>query len=251
MCDRVALITGCNGGIGERVVREFKDDGYIVVGTDITDTVKANMDMFIKGDLCDSTTHESITNRIQATYGRLDCIVNVAAVQRCGPIWEMREEEWDRVYNCNVKSVYLFVKYGIDLLKASKGNIVNVGSVHSICTSDKIAAYGSSKAAIVGLTRNLAIELAQFGVRVNCVSPGAIDTDMLRAGLRRGHAGGDELTDNDLIDNLGKQHLMGKVGRTDHISKMILFLADNKRSGFTTGSNVVVDGGATIKLSTE
>jgi NAD(P)-dependent dehydrogenase (short-subunit alcohol dehydrogenase family) len=247
----VVLVTGCNGGIGKDIVNNFKDNNWIVIGTDCVELEKSNVDLFIKGDLCNSSTHKEIIDTINKQFGVIDCIVNVAAVQKCGNIWEMKEKDWDQVYACNVKSPYLFVKYGLDLLKKRKGNIINIGSVHSINTSNKIAAYGSSKAAIVGLTRNMAIELGRFGIRANAISPGAIDTDMLRDGLRRGHVGDASLTDDQLIDNLGSKHLMGKVGQPNHISNMVLFLANNSKSEYTTGANFVIDGGATIKLSTE
>ena len=102
----------------------------------------------------------------------------------------------------------------MELLKKSKGNIVNIGSVHSVVTSDEIAGYASSKAAITGLTRNLAIELSQFGIRVNNICPGAVDTKMLRAGLLRGHAGdGDSDT---LVNNL-KNILRLNVSNESHV----------------------------------
>jgi NAD(P)-dependent dehydrogenase (short-subunit alcohol dehydrogenase family) len=158
----------------------------------------------------------------------------------------MESDEWDMTYNCNLKPIFLFTKYSIDLLKKSKGNIINIGSVHSVSTSSNIAAYASSKAAIVGLTKNLAIELGKFNIRVNCVSPGAIDTKMLRSGLNRDNI--DMYSEEDLLHNIEKLHLLKKIGKPKDIANCVYFILDNE---FINGSNIIIDGGATIKLSTE
>ena len=161
----------------------------------------------------------------------------------------MEESEWDYVFNCNIKSIYLFVKNVLDLMKNNNSSIINIGSVHSVNTSDEIAAYATTKSAIVGLTRNLAIELSKFDIRVNCISPGAVDTEMLRSGLLRGHAG--KGTPEELVINLGKTHLLGKVGQPIEIANLVKFVADNENGKFINGSNILIDGGASIKLSTE
>lgn len=247
---KVVLITGANGGIGLAICEAFKRKNCIVVGTSKTKIYKStHIDLYIPKDLSNENAPKEIIEVIQEKYGRLDCIVNNAACQICKPIWEMESKEWDLIYNCNVKSIFLFVKYGLSLLKQSQGNILNIGSVHSVSTSDEIAGYASSKAAIVGLSKNLAIELGRFGIRVNCISPGAVDTQMLRAGLLRGHAGtGNSDT---LVDNLGKSHLLGRVGNVDEIANFVHFVANNETGGFINGANLLIDGGACIKLSTE
>lgn len=247
---KVVLITGASGGIGESLCKQFKKNNWTVVGTSLSaQTSSNNIDYYIQSDLSLEVSPQYIIEQIKKKYGQLDCIVNNAACQICKPIWNMNSSEWDLIYNCNVKSIFLFVKYGLDLLKISKGNIVNIGSVHSVATSDEIAGYASSKAAIAGLTKNLAIELGKFGIRVNCVSPGAVDTPMLRAGLLRGHAGTGNA--DTLVANLGNQHLLGKVGTPDEIAKFIYFVTDDENGKFINGANLIIDGGACIKLSTE
>lgn len=247
---KVVLITGATGGIGLAICRKFKSHGWIVIGTSRSNNFESEfIDLYISKDLSKEESPKQIIDNIKNTYNRLDCIVNNAACQICKPIWDMETNEWDKIYNVNVKSIFLFVKYGVELLKKSKGNIVNIGSVHSVVTSDEIAGYASSKAAITGLTRNLAIELSQFGIRVNNICPGAVDTKMLRAGLLRGHAGeGDSDT---LVNNLKKSHLLGEVGHIDEIANFVNFVADDKNGKFINGANLLIDGGACIKLSTE
>lgn len=240
---KIALITGCNGGIGKSICEIFKLDGYEIIGLDIDDKINKYVDLFIKTDLSSDNFNIELYDNIKNKYDHIDTIVNVSAIQICKPIWEMKVSEWDVVYNCNVRSIFILTKCFLDLLKKCQGNIINIGSVHSIATSDRISAYASSKAAIVGLTRNLAIELAKFNIRVNCISPGAIDTPMLRDGLSRGHTNS--------FDSFCQVQLLKKVGMPEDIANFCLYLADNKKASFITGSNIVIDGGATIKLSTE
>ena len=246
--DRVVLITGVNGDIGQAISKQFKKYNWTVIGIDKDECKnKQYLDTFICKNLTETDSVKNIINNIKNLYNRLDCIVNNAAIQICKPIWELSESEWEETYNCNVKIVFLLAKYGLELLKNSNnGNIINIGSVHAINTSDQISAYSSSKAALVGLTRNMAIELSKFGIRVNSISPGAIDTKMLRSGLERGHLGdGDS---NNLVNNLGKKHLLGKIGSPDNVANFVYYILQNN---FLTGSNIIMDGGASIFLSTE
>ena len=255
--NRIVLITGVNGDIGRAIANQFKSYNWTVIGIDrdnIPDNI-TTIDHFICKNLVLKDSVREIIDAIKEKYGRLDCIVNNAATQICKPLWELTEEDWDNTYDCNVKTGFLLAKYGLELLKVGKsGNIINIGSVHATSTSNNISAYSSSKAALVGLTRNMAIELAQFGIRVNSISPGAIDTKMLRSGLRRGHLTQDDTIDsnqkqdNDLVNKLGQKHLLGRVGTPENIADIVYYVVNND---FLTGSNLIIDGGATIRLSTE
>jgi NAD(P)-dependent dehydrogenase (short-subunit alcohol dehydrogenase family) len=240
---KIALITGCNGGIGKSICKIFKLNDYEIIGLDINDITNEYVDIFLKTDLSSDNFDVELYNNIIKKYDHIDTIINVSAIQICKPMWEMEVSEWDKIYNCNVRSVFIITKCLLELLKKCQGNIINIGSVHSVATSDQILAYGSSKSAIVGLTRNLAIELAKFNIRVNCISPGAIDTPMLRSGLSRGHTDG--------FDSFCQKQLLKKVGMPEDIANFCLYLADNNKSSFITGSNLILDGGATIRLSTE
>jgi NAD(P)-dependent dehydrogenase (short-subunit alcohol dehydrogenase family) len=180
---------------------------------------------------------------------RIDALVNNAAIQICKPLIETTPEEWDSVMAVNVRSVYLAVRYMHPFMQGHDGAIVIVSSVHALATSANIAAYAASKGALAALTRALAIELSPDRLRVNAILPGAVDTPMLREGLGRGHVKGEKMAD--LMEQLGAKHLIGRVGRPEEIAEAILFLADSDYSSFITGQALIVDGGATARLSTE
>jgi glucose 1-dehydrogenase len=247
---RVVLITGAAGGIGRATVQVFATAGWHVVGVDR----QAASDLlgvahFVQADISDPQAQRTIFDRLAGSEGRLDALVNNAAVQICKPLLETTAREWDQVMSNNLRSVFLGVKLAYPLLRRQAGAIVNVSSVHALATSRNIAAYAASKGALLALTRAMALEFGPEGVRVNAILPGAVDTGMLRAGLNRGHLTGDDM--EDLVRGLGSKHVMGRVGRPEEIGRAILFLADNEQSSFMTGQALVVDGGATARLSTE
>jgi NAD(P)-dependent dehydrogenase (short-subunit alcohol dehydrogenase family) len=149
----------------------------------------------------------------------------------------------------NLRSIFLTAREGYPLLRAARGAIVNVSSVHAVATSVEIAAYAASKGGSLALTRAMALEFARDGVRVNAVLPGAVDTPMLHAGLMRGHVQGGTLEER--MADLASRTVMGRIGAPEEIARTILFLADSTQSSFMTGQSIVVDGGATCRLSTE
>jgi NAD(P)-dependent dehydrogenase (short-subunit alcohol dehydrogenase family)/CMP-N-acetylneuraminic acid synthetase len=244
---RVVLITGVLGGIGMEMARKFKGEGWRVVGTDTTETQSLPcMDRYVSADLTDPVAMQGIVEDLRRHEDRLDCFVHCAALQMCGPVWDLPEGDWDMMQECNLKTVYRLVKHGVDLLRASGGNLISIASVHGTHTAANIAGYATSKAALIGLTRNLAIELGTFGVRANSISPGAVDTAMLRAGLARGHAG--EGSSDAQVASLGARHLLGRVGTAAEIAEIAFAVCQNK---FLNGANIVADGGVTVHLRTE
>jgi NAD(P)-dependent dehydrogenase (short-subunit alcohol dehydrogenase family) len=248
--NKVVLITGVIGGIGSAVAQIFRRQGWYVVGIDLAKegNNSPDIDYFIQADVADAEAWQQIQTTLTNKLGRIDALVNNAAVQLCKPLIETTPEEWDRVMNVNLRSVYLGVRAVYSLLLPDRGSIVNVSSVHAIATSTKIAAYAASKGGMVALTRALALELAPQ-IRVNAILPGAVDTPMLRDGLMRGHLQG--TTAAELVNDLGRKHVIGRVGQPTEIAEAIYFLADGERSSFMTGQTLVVDGGATTRLSTE
>lgn len=248
--NQVVLITGVAGGIGKATAKLFTEVGWHVVGVDRRCLNSLpGVHHFIHADISDITASQRIFAEVADDEGHIDALINNAAIQICKPLVKTTPEEWDAVMASNLRSVYLAIRHVYPLMRSRGGVIVNIGSVHAIATSANIAAYAASKGALLALTRALAIELAPDRIRVNAVLPGAVDTPMLRASLKRGHL---EIGDpQQQIEGLSRRTVMGRVGKPVEIAQAILFLADKKRSSFMTGQSLVVDGGATARLSTE
>jgi glucose 1-dehydrogenase len=248
----IVLITGAAGGIGRATVHLFAEKGWIVIGVDRCDFGEPFPEngRFIQADISKPEDIEVIYNQTAAFTDSLDAVVNNAAIQVSRPILETSIEEWDMVMASNLRSVFLGAKLSYPLLKAKDGGaIVNVSSVHAVATSANIAAYAASKGGLLALTRAMAIEFAPDNVRVNAILPGAVDTPMLRSGLARGHLGGSGV--NDRLDNLARKTVNGRIGTPQEIAQSIYFLADSCQSSFMTGQALIIDGGATARLSTE
>jgi NAD(P)-dependent dehydrogenase (short-subunit alcohol dehydrogenase family) len=246
------LITGAAGGIGRATVKLFTQKGWRVIGVDRQSFGKGfpKDGFFIQADIAEPTQLEAIFDQVNSFTDTLDALINNAAYQITKPLIETTVEEWDAVMASNLRSVFLGAKLAYPLLKARDGGaIVNVSSVHAIATSRDIAAYAASKGGMLALTRAMAVEFAPANVRVNAILPGAVDTPMLRAGMNRDHAGVGTLDER--LDNLARNTVSGKIGKPEEIAQSILFLADGDQSSFMTGQALIVDGGATARLSTE
>lgn len=249
---KTVLITGAAGGIGRATVRLFTEEGWRVIGVDRSPFGEPFPEngMFIQADISIGENLEVIFSQARTFSSHLHALVNNAALQVAKPLLETSAEEWDAVMASNLRSVFLGTKLAHPLLKAAGGGaIVNVSSVHAVATSANIAAYAASKGGLLALTRAIAIEFAPDNIRANAILPGAVDTPMLRSGLGRGHVSGDDILDR--LDNLARKTVSGRVGKPEEIAHAIYFLADETQSSFMTGQAMIVDGGATARLSTE
>jgi glucose 1-dehydrogenase len=246
------LITGAAGGIGRASVTLFTDSGWKVIGVDRNEygEIFPASGLFIRSDTADPDNQEFIYQHARDFSPWLDAVVHNAAVQIAKPLIETSVEEWDMVMANNLRAIFLGAKLAYPLLKAAGGGgMVNVSSVHAVQTSANISAYAASKGGLLALTRAMAIEFAPDNIRVNAILPGAVDTPMLRAGLQRGHLAGGTVVDR--LDNLARRTVIGRVGTPEEIAHAIYFLADSTQSSFMTGQALIVDGGATARLSTE
>lgn len=249
---KTILITGAAGGIGRATVALFAQKGWRVIGVDrnIFGEGFPQNGLFIQSDISRAEDMESIFEKVKGFADSLNALVNNAAMQVAKPLVQTTVEEWDSVMAANLRSVFLGVKLAHPLLKSGEGGaIVNVSSVHAVQTSANIAAYAASKGGLLALTRAMAIEFAPDNIRVNAILPGAVDTPMLRAGLGRGHVGHGDVQER--LDNLARKTVNGRVGKPEEIANAIYFLADDEQSSFMTGQAMIVDGGATARLSTE
>ncbi len=246
------LITGAAGGIGRATVELFSEKGWRVIGVDRSPFGDSFPEdgLFIQADISEASALEAIFEQAQGFTDTLDALINNAAYQVTKPLLETSVEEWDAVMASNLRSVFLSAKLAYPLLKSQGGGaVVNVSSVHAVATSKDIAAYAASKGGLLALTRAMAIEFALDNIRVNAILPGAVDTPMLRAGMNRDHAGGGNIQQR--LENLALKTVSGKIGTPEEIAQAIYFLADGTQSSFMTGQAMIVDGGATARLSTE
>ena len=249
---RTVLVTGAAGGIGRAAVELFAEKGWRVIGMDrkpCVDDFPAD-GLFIQTEVSHPEMMDSAFQKVRGFTEKLDALVNNAAVQVAKPLVDTSTEEWDMVIANNLRPAFLLSKLAYPLFKAAGGGaIVNVSSVHAVQTSANIAAYAASKGGLLALTRATAIEFAKDNIRVNAILPGAVDTPMLRAGLDRGHLAGEDI--HARLDNLARKTVNGRIGTPEEIAQAIYFLADGSQSSFMTGQAMIVDGGATARLSTE
>jgi glucose 1-dehydrogenase len=249
---KTMLITGAAGGIGRATVDLFTHKGWRVIGVDRAPFGEGfpHSGLFIQSDISIGENLETIFEQARNFTDRLHALVNNAALQIAKPLLETSVEEWDAVIASNLRSVFLSVKLAYPLFRAAGGGaIVNVSSVHAVATSANIAAYAASKGGLLALTRAVAIEFASANIRCNAILPGAVDTPMLRAGLSRGHVQGKDIIQR--LDNLARKTVNGRIGQPEEIAHAIYFLADETQSSFMTGQAMIIDGGATARLSTE
>lgn len=246
---RVAVITGVTGGIGRACAVAFMEAGWDVAGigrakrpSDLPGRWYGRVDLGLR----------TATDRLRAFFaevGRIDALVNNAALQVTKPIESTTDDEWAAVMATNAAAPFVAIREAIPYLRASRGAVVNVASVHALATSAGVAAYAASKGALLALTRAAAMELGPSGVRVNAVIPGAIDTPMLHAdaGERVGGSGGDDAG----VRAIAARTPLGRIGTPEEIASVVLFLADTEQSSFVTGQALVADGGVLARLASE
>ena len=248
---RWALVTGAARGIGRAIADAFQRRGWQVIGWDRQPPVGPRPAWtFMAVDVADAAAVAASMDAVARHTPRLHALVNNAAVQLAKPLVATTPEEWDALMAVNLRGPFVVSRAAYPLLRAAgDAAVVHVASVHALATSANIAAYAASKGGLLALTRAMAIEWAPAGIRVNAVLPGAVDTAMLRAGLQRGHLQADAVEAQ--LAELARRTVLGRVGAPEDIAAAVLFLADPSQSAFMTGHGLVVDGGATIRLSTE
>jgi len=244
---KVALVTGGASGFGAEIVRLFAREGAKVVNMDLNgDGAKkiaaeaGNGAIAVAGDVTKGADVDAAVKAAVETFGRLDIVVNNAGwTHRNKPIMEVTEEEFDRVYAINVKSIFLMTRACVPLMRAQGGgNIVNVGSTAGIRPRPGLTWYNSTKGAVNLLSKSMAVELAPDKIRVNCIAPVIGETALLESFMGM----------PDTPENRAKFLAtipMGRMSKPDDIARACLYLASDL-SDFVTGVILPVDGGRTV-----
>ena len=248
--NKIVIVTGGAQGIGEAMVRDFAESESRVIIADIWEEKgkalaeelqnKGYTVFFKKTDVSNAEDIQALVDFAVGTYGRINILVNNAAVNIPGSILELSEEDWDKTMNINVKSQFLVSKHVVPHMPTTGGSaIVNMASANSDVAEPRLAAYVTSKGAIKMFTKSLAIDVARLNIRVNCICPGFVDTTFNDAHADLCAGGRDNV-----LKDIDKIHLTGRTIQPNEVSKMAIFLASDLASSIT-GSAVMVDGGIT------
>lgn len=238
-----ALITGATGGIGRALVRVFNEADYCVIATDIGEKPPdLDCTAYIPADLADYTQEEDCASQIHtalrgALNGRLDVLIHNAAIQILGGTDSLTRQDWRTTLDVNLLAPFLVSQALLPELEAAKGCIIHIGSIHARLTKQNFVAYATSKAALAGMTRALAVDLGTR-VRVNCIEPAAIETPMLKAGFAGKPA---------LYAKLEACHPQQRIGQPEEVARLALAIAGGGMN-FVHGACVGMDGGISGRL---
>jgi NAD(P)-dependent dehydrogenase (short-subunit alcohol dehydrogenase family) len=241
--DRIALVTGSSRGIGKSIALELAREGCKVIvhgsrdsealGRSFEEVSKLSPDsVMVAADLSKPAEIDEMFPRIRKTFAGLDILVNNAAMQNPSPILELKQEDWDRVLSVNLRAPFLCAQQAGRMMRENKtgGKIVNISSVHAYDARRYYAHYSAAKGGLETLTKSLALELAPYNIQVNSIVAGAIAT---------------ELTPLDRQASFLTSIPAGRIGTTEEIARLVVFLCSN-RCDYLTGASITVDGGLTL-----
>jgi len=236
---KIGIVTGAGSGIGEAIAKKLTQEGCHLVATDINEASLNRVvneiqssgykAIGVKADVSSKAEVESLVSATIQKYGKIDLLVNNAGIYPASPVTELKEEEWDRVIDVNLKGVFLCSQEVIKhMIKQKSGAIVNIGSVDGKEPPGGNAHYSAAKAGVMNITKTFALELAKYGIRVNSVSPGWVATPNVLA--------------NDRWKMIINKIPLGRLAKTEEIADGVLFLLTDYAS-YITGEILDINGG--------
>lgn len=245
--DKVCLITGAGSGIGRETALLFAANGAKLglgdVNSDgLTETAARIRELkgevvTTVGSVCDESDSSQMVNDTVDKYGQLDVLFNNAGIGHVGALHETESDDWDRVLDVNLKGVYWMSKQAVQqMMEQGNGNIINMSSCIAMIGLKQRAAYASAKSAILGLSRCMAVDYVEYGIRVNALCPGTIHTPFVDAWLQQ--APDPEAA----LRNAEKRQILGRLGKAEEVAQAALYLASDE-SAFMTGTAFSLDGG--------
>ena len=251
LSESVAIVTGAGSGIGRAIALRLAEVSCKVVVADFDEmsamaTVDAIRDLnrdaiAVIGDVSKQGDAQTIVAEAMSAYGAVHILVNSAGIMANASVMDETPIQWNRILDVNLTGAFMMSKYAVAAIKESGGgSIVNIGSILGIQGAPQSIAYTASKGGIIAITRALAAETASLQIRVNCISPGTIDTPLVRGFLGR------EAQDVEkALAQMISLHPLGRIGTPRDVANAALWLV-SEESSFVTGINLVVDGGRTI-----
>ncbi len=241
------VVTGGAKGIGGACVKAFTEGGAKVcildidqAGQEFADTLGDDT-FFIHCDVSKEDDVKTAFKKIEKKLGAVEVLVNNAGIQRYSTVTETSEEEWDLVMNVNLKSAFLCSKYAIPMMvNNKKGCVINVASVQSFISQKNVAPYTTSKTALLGLTRSIAVDYAP-NIRSVAVCPGTVDTPMLRNSIQ------ESPNPDEVLEECNEMHLVKRICSSEEVGELVTYLASDK-AGFITGQAIRIDGGLGITI---
>ena len=243
---KVAIVTGSGQGIGKGIALELAREGAKIIISDINqETINKTVDemkssgaevLGVKADVSKAEEINQMVKTVIEKFGRVDVLVNNAGIYPFKLLTEMSGEDWDKVLNVNLKGVFNCTKGVLpEMIKQKGGSIVNIASIAgAVVGYINLAHYSASKGGVLGFTRSAALELSQYGIRVNAIAPGAIETP------------GTKIMGEDALKQFSQMIPLKRLGKPEDIGKAVVFLA-SEDSSYITGQMIVVDGGHTLQ----
>jgi meso-butanediol dehydrogenase/(S,S)-butanediol dehydrogenase/diacetyl reductase len=251
LAGKVAIVTGSGSGIGRAIAELFSKEGAKVAiverneasGNQTAETIHAQGGeaVFIKADVAKSADVRSAVESTIERFGRLDILVNNAAIQTLAKLVDTTEEVWDQIHSVNLKGVFFGCKFSIpEMLRVGGGSIINIASVLGLVGDPDLAAYCAAKGGVIALTRAAALTYGPEGIRVNCVCPGDVETPLVQSYFDK------DPDAEQLRRTVYSKYALRRIATPEEIAKAVLFLASDE-SSFVSGSTMVVDGALTVK----